>query len=125
MAATAQLSPIAGSPNATLVATQLAFAEITTSAGQVIVGLVVSRTITRCTQLLLLPLVSVTTHLTRFVPWLKNTGASLVTVATAQLSAVVGAPSETFVAPQPALAETTMSAGQAIVGFVVSRTTTR
>src|SRR5437867_1658577 len=53
--------------------------------GHVIVGAVVSRTITRCAQLLLLPLVSVTVQVTRFVPAAKLAGALFVTLATAQL----------------------------------------
>ena len=40
-------------------------------AGQVIKGALVSRTMTRCTQLLVLPLVSVTVQVTKFVPGRK------------------------------------------------------
>ena len=123
--ATAQLSLVTGVPKATLVAPQPEFADTVTSARQVMVGLVVSRTITRCRQVLVFPLVSVTVHVTRFVPALNKAGALLFTEATAQLSAVAGVPSATFVALQPELADTVTSVGQVIVGFVVSRTMTR
>src|SRR5258708_2297873 len=83
-------------------------------------GLVVSRTTTRCVQVLELPLVSVTVQVTRLVPAAKSDGALLVTEATAQLSLVTGAPRATLVAPQPALAETVTSAGQVMVGDSVS-----
>jgi hypothetical protein len=45
------------------------------------------------------------------------------TVATLQLSPVTGLPKTTLIAVQPALAETVTSAGQVIVGGVVSLTT--
>src|SRR6185436_15910046 len=93
--------------------------------GQVMTGLVVSRTMTRCTQVLEFPLVSHTVHVTRFVPALNNDGALLVTVATAQLSLATGVPRATLAAPQPALAATVTSAGQIMTGLIVSRTITR
>src|SRR5205823_445406 len=123
--ATAQLSPTTGIPNATFVAVQPELADATTSAGQVIVGLVVSRTMTRCTQLLLLPLASRTVHVTSVVPAPKTAGALFVTETTAQLSPVTGVPSATLVAPHPELAETATSAGQLMVGLELSRTMTR
>ena len=95
-----------------------------TSGGQVIVGMAVSRTMTRCTQLLLLPAVSVAVQVTKFVPSEKVTGALLVSKATAQLSLVDGVPRVTFVALQRELAETMTSAGQVITGFWVSVTVT-
>src|SRR6185369_5479460 len=76
-------------------------------------------------QLFVLPLPSVTIHVTMFVPRAKIAEASFVTVATLQLSLVTDVPRLTFVAVQPALADTVTSAGQLIVGLVVSRTITR
>jgi len=51
-------------------------------------------------------------------------GALFVTLATAQLSLVTGVPRFTLVALQPELADTVTSAGQLIVGGVVSTTVT-
>src|SRR5438876_8237603 len=64
-----QLSLAVGLPNATPVAKQAPeFTLTVTSAGQVIVGAWLSRTMTRCWQVAVLPLPSVAVQVTRFVP---------------------------------------------------------
>src|SRR5258707_13202333 len=63
-----QLSEATGLPRLTPVAMQPAFAATTTSGGHARVGGVRSRTMTRCTQVLVLPLVSVATQVTKLVP---------------------------------------------------------
>src|ERR1051325_7219973 len=85
-----------GEPRVTLVAKQEPGSALTvTSGGQVIRGGGVVTTMTRCWQEALLPLASLTVHVTKFVPSGKRAGASLVTEAT-QFSLTVGAPSDTF-----------------------------
>src|SRR5205823_6077071 len=122
-----QLSLAVGLPKATPVAKQLpAFALTVTSAGQVIAGACASRTITRCWQFALLPLLSVAVHVTRLVPTGNCAGALLVIVTEPQLSLAVGLPKATPVAKQlPAFALTVTSAGQVIAGACTSRTITR
>src|SRR5712671_1914696 len=122
--ATAQLSAVTGVPRVTLVAPQPELAATITVGGQVIVGGVWSRTTTSCWQVAVFPLASTTVQVTRFVPAGKLAGALFVTLATPQLSAVVGVPRVTLVAPHPELAATTTFEGQVIVGGVWSRTTT-
>src|SRR5881397_3547735 len=65
MLATPQLSSVAGSPRTTPVALQ-EFGSVlaVTVAGQVMLGASVSRTVTDCVQVLLLPPKSVTVHVT-------------------------------------------------------------
>src|ERR1043166_6440573 len=97
--ATPQLSAVAGVPRATLVIVQpLRLAFVVTLAGQVIVGGSVSRTVPICEHVLLRPLVSTTVQCTVVVPTGNCVGVSLVTLATPQLSPVMGVPSETPVA---------------------------
>src|SRR3989442_13517862 len=68
---------------------------------------------------------SVTIQVTVVVPAGKCAGASLLTVATPQLSEVTGAPSATPEAEHtPASALTVMAAGQVIVGGSLSTTVT-
>src|SRR2546428_1211940 len=94
--------------------------------GQVIVGTWLSRTTTRCWQVVVLPLLSVAVQVTRLVPVGNCAGALLVTVTVPQLSLAVGLPNATPVAKQaPELTLTVTSAGQVIVGTWLSRTTTR
>jgi len=123
--ATPQLSPVTGLPNTTPVAVLPALADTVTFAGQLIVGGVLSSTITRCVHVAVFPLPSVTVQVTKFVPSGKTAGALLVTDATLQLSPVTALPKVTLTAVQPALTDTVTSAGQVIVGGVVSRTITR
>src|SRR5947207_4782881 len=95
-------------------------------AGQVITGGCVSRTITRCWQVAMLPLLSVAVQVTRLVPTGNCAGALLVIVTEPQLSVAVGLPKARPVAKQlPALALTDTSAGQVIAGGCRSRTITR
>src|SRR5260370_6116275 len=121
-----QLSATVGLPRATLVAPHIpGEAKTVTSAGHEIVGGWLSVTITSCEQGAVLLLPSVTVQITVLVPTGKNGGALLVTVTTLQLSATVGVPSPTLVAPQrPGEALTVTSAGQEMVGGVVSTTYT-
>src|SRR5207249_8228855 len=96
-----------------------------TRAGQEIVGGCVSLTITVCGQIALLPWLSVTVQITVLVPTGKSDGALLVTVTGPQLSATVGVPKVTLVAPhRPAEALTATRAGQEMVGSWVSLTIT-
>jgi hypothetical protein len=67
-------------------------------AGQLMLGGCVSRTMTRCWQKLVLPLVSVTIQVTTFVPTGSCAGALLDTLKMAQLSLTDGLPSATPVA---------------------------
>src|SRR5437867_4667154 len=95
-------------------------------AGQVITGPWMSRTITRCWQVALLPLPSVAVQVTRLVPTGNCGGALLVTVTVPQLSLAVGLPNATPVAKQvPEFTFTVTSVGQVIVGGRLSRTITR
>src|SRR6266403_2280294 len=95
-------------------------------AGQVITGPWMSRTITRCWQVALLPLPSVAVQVTRLVPTENCARALLVSVTAPQLSLAVGLPRATPVAKQaPEFTLTVTSAGQVIVGGWLSRTTTR
>src|SRR5438876_8853694 len=94
-------------------------------AGQVMTGPWMSRTITRCWQVALLPLPSVAVQVTRLVPTGNCAGALLVTVTEPQLSLAVGVPRATPVAKHvPALALTVTSAGQVIVGRELALTAT-
>src|SRR5260221_14787808 len=77
-----------------------------------------------CWQVAVFPLLSIAVQVTTLVPSRKAGGALLVTLATPQLSAVTGVPSDTFVALQPELAVTIRLVGQVIAGVVWSRTTT-
>src|ERR1041385_2962467 len=68
---------------------------------------------------------SVTVHVTKFVPTGKTAGALLVTLATPQLSLAVGAPRFTFEAIfVPGSFVVVTSGGQVIVGTCASRTVT-
>src|SRR6185369_3381270 len=66
--ATAQTSPVTGTPRATLVATQPELAATRTFAGQVMVGVEGSWAISSCWQKLVFPLLSTTVQVTRLVP---------------------------------------------------------
>src|SRR5439155_11099541 len=94
-------------------------------AGQEMVGSCVSLTITVCAQVAMLPWLSVTVQITVLVPTGKSEGALRVTVTGPQLSATVGVPRVTLVAPhRPAEALTVTRAGHEIVGACVSLTIT-
>src|SRR5207249_1984217 len=94
--AMAQLSPVSGVPNSTSVAQHWPAGITTmTSSGQVSVGGWLSTTITRWVQTVELPFTSVTVHTTKLVPSRKLPGALLTTLATVQLSEVIGLPNTT------------------------------
>ena len=69
-----------------------------TAAGAVMVGLSRSSTVTTWLAVAVLPLASVTVQVTVVAPLAKLAGASLLTVAPGQLSAMLGRPSETALA---------------------------
>src|SRR2546427_13285092 len=121
-----QLSATVAVRRVTLVAPHRPGEAITvTRAGQEIVGGWVSLTITVCGQVTLLPWLSVTVQITVLVPTGKSAGALLVMVAGPQLSATVGIPKATLVAPhRPGEATTLTSVGQEMVGGWVSLTIT-
>ena len=68
------------------------------------------------------PLASVTVQVTVVVPAKNSNGALFVTLATLQLSAVIGVPKTTPAAPQDADEATVIAAGAIIVGFIASTT---
>jgi hypothetical protein len=122
--ATEQLSDVVGVPKLTLNATHPSFAVKATFVGAVIVGNSVSITVTVWLAVAKLPLPSTTVQITVVVPIGNVAGALFVTLATEQLSAVIGVPSTTPVAAHGALAGTVMFNGAEIVGNVASFTTT-
>src|SRR4051812_8906095 len=90
---------------------------VVTSAGQaVMIGFWVSRTITLCWQVVVLPLLSVTVHVTVLVPTGNCAGALLVIVTEPQLSVAVTVPKVTPVAKhEPVLALVVTSAGHEVI----------
>src|SRR5436309_6102895 len=97
--ATAQLSAVFGAPIATFVPSHWPGSLLTTTAaGALMVGFWVSLTVTSWLAVAVLPLASVTVQVTVVAPVAKWVGALLVTLAPAQLSAVLGVPSATLVA---------------------------
>ena len=115
-----QLSVVTGVPKSTPVAVQPVFVYVVFVGGQVIVGNTLSFTVTNCSQVAMLPELSTTVQVTTVVPKGNARGASLVTEATPQLSAVVGVPKITPVAVQVVLVTVTMFAGHIIVGLTLS-----
>jgi hypothetical protein len=122
--ATVQLSEVTGVPKFTLVAVHPVFVETVKAAGAVIVGLILSTTVTVCVAVAVLPAASVTVQVTVVFPIGNVVGALLTTLATEQLSAVIGVPSVTPVAVQEAFAFTVTAAGALIVGATCSKTVT-
>src|SRR5260370_1610237 len=114
---TPQLSATVGVPRVTLVAPHMpGEAKTVTNVGQEIVGGWLSVTITSCEHTAEFPSALLTVHLPLLVPTGKIAGALLVTVTTPQLSATVGVPRVTLVAPhKPGEAKTVTSVGQEIV----------
>jgi hypothetical protein len=118
--ATEQLSAVVGVPRLAMIASHDAGSAFTfTAAGQVIVGFWVSVTVTICVQVAVKPLASVTVQMTVVEPIGKVVLAwSFVTLATEQLSAVVGEPRPARIASHEAgSAFTFTAAGQVILGF--------
>ena len=79
-----------------------------------------SVTVTVWLQVAVLPLLSVTFHITVVTPSGNAEGALLTTDATPQLSATTGVPKTTPVAVHPVLVIAFTSGGQVIVGFMLS-----
>ena len=97
----------------------------TISGGAIIVGVVVSITVTFWTEIAKFPALSVTVQVTVVIPVGKLEGASWVTLATEQLSEEVGSPKSIPVATQELLdVEVIISAGATLIGAVVSETVT-
>ena len=117
--ATVQLSEATGVPNETLLAVQEpASGPVVIAAGQTMIGFWLSVTVTFCVQVAVLPVPSVTVQVTTVVPSEKLAGASLVTLATVQLSDVTGVPKLTPVAEhEPGSVFALTFAGHTIPGF--------
>ena len=96
--------------------------DITIFAGATIVGKIESMTLTIWVAVAVFPLASVTVQVTVVVPAKNSNGALFVTLATLQLSAVIGVPKTTPAAPQDADEATVIAAGAIIVGFIASTT---
>jgi hypothetical protein len=121
--ATEQLSAVTGVPKLTLEAVH-EVATAFTFVGAVIVGLVLSATITICVVVAVLPLPSVTVQITVVFPIGKVLGALLLTLTTEQLSAVDGEPKFTLVASHKVFVPIETSAGAVMVGFITSELVT-
>jgi hypothetical protein len=93
-------------------------------AGAVMVGLMLSTTVTSCVAVAVLPAASVTVQVTVVLPNGNATGALFTTLATVQLSEVTGEPSATPVAVHAVLVFTVIAAGATIVGLALSTTVT-
>ena len=123
--ATEQLSAVVGEPKEETIAEHPlnTFTEIFD--GQVMVGLMVSVTVTLCVQVAVFPEPSVTVQTTEVVPKGYVVEAwSLVVEATEQLSEVIGVPKEGTVAEHALNTFTEIFDGQVMVGLMVSRTVT-
>ena len=116
--ATEQLSPVTGIPRLTPVAAQPVLVVASTSTGAVMVGFILSVTVTFWVAVAVLPEPSVTVHVTVVSPSWKAEGASLLTEATEQLSPVTGIPRLTPVAVQPVMIVASTSTGAVMVGFI-------
>ena len=116
-----QLSDVIGDGNVTN-ASQFAFASTIVSFGQVIIGLMVSITITINEHVSVFIPQSVMVYITRVIPIMK--GASIaapsllvvVIVSSGQLSFTVGGGNITIAVHSPGLVNASISAGQVIVG---------
>jgi hypothetical protein len=122
-----QLSNATAGDHVTTVPFVVASAYAVISDGQVIVGAMLSTTVTVWVAVAVLPDPSVTVQVTVVFPNEKLVGASLVVLDTLQLSEVVGVPRLTFakaVAHVPASTFTVTDAGAVIVGSILSTTVT-
>jgi hypothetical protein len=120
--ATVQLSAVVGFPNTTPVAVHVVFAFIVRLTGAVIVGFVLSNTVTVWVAVAVFPDASVTIHTTEVKPIGKVVGALFETEATEQLSAVTGVPRLTEPIVQEDPAKTLMFVGGIIIGATFSIT---
>jgi hypothetical protein len=118
--ATPQLSAVTGFPRLTPVAVQPLFVVVLTATGQIIVGRILSVTVTVWSQVAVFPELSVTVQVTVVVPVGNAAGALFITEATPQLSAVTGVPRLTPVAEQPLFVVVLTATGQVIVGRILS-----
>ncbi len=123
---TPQLSDVIGVPKSKPDAVHISSStDTSTSDGQVIAGNSVSFTVTSCSQVFILPLMSVMVHVTMVSPDIYGSTASFSTLNTPQLSLLTGVPSSTMLAVQmPSSVETTTLSGQAIKGSSSSVTVT-
>jgi hypothetical protein len=122
-----QLSNATAGDHVTTVPFVVASAYAVISDGQVIVGAMLSTTVTVWVAVAVLPEPSVTVQVTVVFPNEKLVGASLVVLDTLQLSEVVGVPRLTFakaVAHVPASTFTVTSVGAVITGTSLSSTVT-
>jgi hypothetical protein len=118
--ATPQLSEVEGVPRLTPVAVQPVFVVAFTVAGQVIVGFILSVTVTVWLHWLILPIPSATVQVTVELPTGYDDGALFVTLATHTLSLPVAEPRFTPVAVQPEFVVAFTVAGHVIFGCVTS-----
>ena len=118
-----QLSAAVGAVKIT-VAVQFAPAFAVIATGVVIVGTVVSITVTNCVAVAIFPLASLTVQDTVVSPNGNVDGALFITLVTEQLSVVTGVPNTNPVTPHVALDETVIAVGATIVGTAVSSTVT-
>ena len=86
------MSAVVGFPNTTPVAPQLEVKATETDNGAVIVGFIVSKTVTTCVAVVILLLESVAVQVTTVVPIGKTAGALFVTETDEQLRQVDFAP---------------------------------
>ena len=91
--------------------------ETTISASHVIVGEVISTTVTICVAVAVFPFASSAVHVTVVTPNGKTAGASLVMVTVPQSTDAVGVPKLGITASQLLLALTDIAAGAVIVTF--------
>ncbi len=118
--ATAQLSAVTGDPRATVAKQSSASVVAVMFDGQTMLGASLSLTVTNCSQVVLFPAASTTVQVTVVTPIGKVAGASLVTDATARLSAVTGDPSATSCKAEPPSVVAVMLAGQTMLGASLS-----
>ena len=121
--ATEQLSEVAGVPKETFNAKQPLLVVVVTANGAVIVGIVVSLTVTVCVLIVTFPDPSVAVQVTVVTPIGYVAGALLINVTVVQLSVATGAVNETVaVHPNPAVA--VIATGVVKFGAVLSTTVT-
>ncbi len=122
--ATAQLSAVTGDPRATVAKQSSASVVAVMFDGQTMLGASLSDTVTVWVHVLLFPAASTTVQVTVVTPIGKVAGASLVTDATAQLSAVTGDPRATVAKQEPPSVVAVMFDGQTMLGASLSDTVT-
>ena len=117
--ATPQLSEVVGVPRLGVAVQLPGSVDTLGRSTHVIFGFSLSFTVTFCLHVAVFPEVSVTVQVTTVSPLGNVAGASLVTVATPQLSEVVGVPRFTPEAVHPSGSVDTLgrSAGHVIFGF--------